>query len=278
MSISQALDPVVYTVAVVGLIWMLVPGVMKTLNLFFVSSTVHEDPELAQPTAGDDSYRRGFEQLLARGFRPVGMTRETAWFHTPFRWRRRSLQGQRCLLSPDGRVLLAFYRLIPEEPVRFSAITLLEGGGLVRTACPGAGVARDASARHRRVELKGVEPAEILALHDDAVASFCRERNLTRRPITLRDLAVEGSRESRLILAQQSTRNFWALVAAVSIVPALGFLLLLLFAPGRAQLRLHDLAFSLAAAVAGYAIVRDHVVGVGLREAVLRSHARTERR
>lgn len=275
-SLSRALDLLLYASAVIGAAWMLIPGILKTLNLFWIRTTVLADPELTHPPVGDDSYRGRFEQIRALGFHPLGLTHETAWFLTSYNWRWQAVQAEPCFSAPDSRVLMICHRIVLDEPVRFSAVSLLEGGGLVRTSCPGAGFFGDVSPRHRRLEIKGVEPAELLDRHAENVARFCQERQVAVRPATLSDFAVESDIESRLTLAQQGTRNYWALLGALSFIPALGFLLLSL--SGLAGSRLNDLAFSVLAMVGSFAIVRNHIRGPGLRDAVMASHARTERR
>jgi hypothetical protein len=274
-TLSRAIDLLLYASAVIGAGWMLIPGIMKTLNLFWLRSAVREDPNLTRPQR-DDSYRQRFEQILALGFRPLGVTHETAWFLTPYNWRWQAVHAEPCFSAPDGRVLMTCHRIVPDEPVRFSAVSLLERGGVVRTSCPGVGFSGDVSPRHRRLEIKGVEPAELLDRHAENVARFCHERQVAARPATLSDFAVESDIESRLTLARQGTRSYWALLRALSFIPALAFLLLSI--SGRTGLRLNDLAFSVLAMVGSFAIVRNHIRGPGLRDVVLASHARTERR
>ena len=271
MSATVAIDWILCVAAALGLVWMLVPLLMVSIGWRPVRVEVVEDPITVQPGPGDPSYRLRFTQLVAAGFKPLGTTTETCWFNTPLRWQRQSLQGERWLASADARTFVALHRIVLEEPVRFGAVTLLEGGGMVQTACPGAGLSGDVGPRYRRAEVQNVDAVDLLGRHRKNVEEFCRERNLVVREATLRDLAVEDTACTRLTLKGQKVRGYWQLLLMVLVVPLLGFVLML-HTPGREDRHLHDLAVSVLTATAMFAVVRHHLLNVSLRQQALKRH------
>jgi hypothetical protein len=236
-----------------------------------VRVAVLEDPISVEPGSGDPSYRLRFTQLLAAGFRPLGTTMETCWFNTPLRWQRQSLQGERWLTSADRRTFVALHRLVLDEPVRFGAVTLLEGGGMVQTTCPGAGLSGDVGPRHRRAEVQNIDAVDLLRRHRRNVEEFCHERGLVVREATLRELAAEEITCTRLTLKKQKLRTYWQLMLVILVVPLLGFALML-HTPGRQGRHLHDLAVSALTATAMFAVVRHHLLSVTLRQQALGRH------
>jgi hypothetical protein len=64
------------------------------------------------------------------------------------------LERERWLGAPDRRTFVELHRIILDEPVRFGAVTLVEGGGMVRTTCPGSGLSTDVGLRYRRAEVQ----------------------------------------------------------------------------------------------------------------------------
>ena len=271
MPATVAIDWILCVAAVLGLIWMLVPLLMVSIGWRPVRVEVVEDPITVEPGPGDPSYRLRFTQLAAAGFKPLGTTTETCWFNTPLRWQRQSLQGERWLASADARTFVALHRIVLEEPVRFGAVTLLEGGGMVQTACPGAGLSGDVGPRYRRAEVQNVDAVDLLGRHRKNVEEFCRERNLVAREATLRDLAVEDTACTRLTLKGQKIQGYWQLLLMVLVVPLLGFVLML-HTPGREDRHLHDLAVSVLTATAMFAVVRHHLLNVSLRQQALKRH------
>jgi hypothetical protein len=268
---TVAIDWILCAAAALGLVWMLVPLLMVSIGWRPVRVVVLEDPLSVEPGPGDPSYRLRFSQLVAAGFKPLGTTTETCWFNTPLRWQRQSLQGERWLASGDRRTFVALHRIVLDEPVRFGAVTLLEGGGMVQTACPGAGLSGDVGPRHRRAEVQNVDAVDLLGRHRKNVEEFCRERNLVVRGATLNDLAVEDTACTRLTLKGQKVRGYWQLLLVVLVVPLLGFALML-HTPGREDRHLHDLAVSALTATAMFAVVRHHLLNVSLRQQALKRH------
>jgi hypothetical protein len=268
---SVAVDWLLYAFAAVGLIWMLVPLLMVGIGWRPVRVEVLDDPFSVEPGSGDPTYRLRFTQLLAAGFAPLGTTVATQWFNRPLRWQQPSVQGDRWLASADRRTFVALHRVVLDEPVRFRAVTLLEGGGMVQTACPGSNLSGDVGLRYRRAEVQNVDVVDLLARHRRYVEGFCNERNLTVREGTLRDLAVEDTACTRLTLERQKIRTDWRLLLLVAGIPLLGFALMLQ-APGREDRHLHDLAVSVLAATAMFAVVRHHLLTVAVRQQALKRH------
>jgi hypothetical protein len=268
---TVAIDRILAVAAALGLAWMLVPFFMASIGWRPVRVAVLEDPISVEPGSGDPSYRLRFTQLLAAGFRPLGTTVETCWFNTPLRWQRQSLQGERWLASPDRRTFVALHRIVLDEPVRFGAVTLLAGGGMVQTACPGAGLSGDVGPRYRRAEVQNVDAVDLLGRHRRNVEEFCRERGLVVREATLRELAAEDTTCTRLTLKRQKIRSYWQLMLVILVVPLLG-LALMLHTPGREGRHLHDLAVSALTATAMFAVVRHHLLSVTLRQQALGRH------
>jgi hypothetical protein len=268
---TVAIDRILCVAAALGLLWMLIPLLMASIGWRPVRVTVIEDPHSVEPGSGDPSYRLRFSQLLAAGFRPLGMTMETCWFNTPLRWQRQSLQGERWLASADRRTFVELHRIVLDEPVRFGAVTLLEGGGMVQTACPGAGLSGDVGPRYRRAEVQNVDAVDLLGRHRKNVEDFCRERDLVVREATLRELAAEDTTCTRLTIKGQKIRSYWQLILAILVVPLLGFALML-HTPGREDRRLHDLAVSALTATAMFAVVRHHLLNVAQRQQALKRH------
>jgi hypothetical protein len=268
---TVAVDRILCVAAALGLLWMLVPLVMASIGWNVVQVTVLEDPISVEPGSGDPSYRLRFNQLVAAGFKPLGTTMETCWFNTPLRWQRRSLQGERWLGAPDRRTFVELHRIILDEPVRFGAVTLVEGGGMVRTTCPGAGLSRDIGLRYRRAEIQNVDAADLLGRHRSNVEEFCRQRGLAVRQATLQEVAAEDAACTRLTLKKLKTRGYWQLMLVILAVPLLGFALML-HTPGRADRHLHDLAVSALTATAMFAVVRHHLLNVALRQQALKRH------
>ncbi len=181
-------------------IWLLVPLGIFMAGVTKLRSEVFEDPRRAEPTGDDPDYQRRFRQFEALGFRPIGMTRESGWFILPLKWYWHSLQGVRWMIAADGLMLVSFHRLLASEPLRFGVVTLNSAGGLMRTTCPGAEVTLDRDSNNARFELRGVEPAELVARHRENVAAFCEERDLESKPATFPEAAAVDLAVDRLAI------------------------------------------------------------------------------
>src|SRR5262249_34482526 len=155
---SDRVEMVVWVMAILLTGWILIPAIVHSLGFIRLRCDVHEDAARAEPPAGDPDFERRFRQFRELGFVPVGLTIDPGWFITSFKWWWRTLQGCRWLASPDRRTFVNFSRLIHEEPVRFSVLTIFDGDGIVRTTCPGAGLPTEFE-NSRRFELRNVDPA-----------------------------------------------------------------------------------------------------------------------
>ena len=193
--------------ALAALVKVVVPPLMFRLGLLRLRVWVDDDPVSAEPRGDDASYRERFEQFKALGFCPLGTTYETCWFITPYDWLWRS-RPIRWMTIPDGRTLASFHRLSDDEPVRFSAVTILEGGAMVRTTCPGTGSAKmPLPENYRRVQLRGVDPTDLVSRHHDEVSAFGTERGRGVVAATLGHAADVEAALDRLILPRISQVN-----------------------------------------------------------------------
>jgi hypothetical protein len=194
-------------VAVAALVKIVVPPLMFRMGLLRLRIRVDDDPASAEPRGDDPSFRERFEQFRALGFRPLGTTYETCWFITPYDWLWRS-RPIRWMAAPDGRTLASFHRLTAEEPLRFSAATILEGGAMVRTTCPGTGSHPMPVVEHyRRVQLTAVDPVDLVSRHQAEVAAFSTERGQGVVAATLRQAADTEAAIERLILPRLNQAN-----------------------------------------------------------------------
>jgi hypothetical protein len=180
------------------LVLTFVPGLTFAFGLGWLNSELVEDPARARPGSDDPEGAERLRQFEALGFRPAGMTRESGWFISPLTWFWRSLEGTRWMATPDGLMHTTFHRLSASEPVRFGVVTLIEGGGLVRTTCPGQEAAVKPTARYARFELQNVDPSELVAHHRQNVETFCQQRQLVPRPATFREAAAAALALDRL--------------------------------------------------------------------------------
>jgi hypothetical protein len=194
--------------ALAALMKVVVPPLMFRMGLLRLRVLVDNEPASAEPAPDDPSYRARFDQFTALGFRPIGTTYETCWFITAYDWLWRS-HPIHWMTMPDGRTLASFTRLTDEEPIRFGAVTILEDGALVRTTCPGTGSAGQIPflENYRRVQLRGVDPAELVSRHQAEVLAFAAERGRSVVAATLQQAADVEAALVRLILPRISQAN-----------------------------------------------------------------------
>ena len=261
-------EVVVRGAAVVLAAWVLVPVIMHALGLMGLRADIDAEPARAEPMAGDPDYERRFQQFAQLGFRPIGVSRETGWFITPFDWRWRSL-GCSWMQSADDRTLVSFHRLIPEEPVRFGAFTLFEGDAMVRTVCPGAGIEHE-NQEGRRVEMRNVDPATLLAAHDNHVDAFGRDRGITATTATLAALiAVDVEQDRRLLLERRHRSGGNGLAMWFFGLPTVAAFALLARSGGSFW---HHLAVATCVGGGLFVLMRTVVLKAAHRQSVLRSH------
>ncbi len=226
MAGDRTLDWVLWAAVVVAMVWAHLPLVMVTLRLRLFRVERIDDPASVAPRPGDTAYQALHDQILRLGFTPLGATIESGWFLTPRRWYWRSLEGVRVFASRERMTFFTVHRLLAGEPPRFGAVTLFEGGGYLRTTCPGAGLPRDLGPRYRRIELQQVDAAELLARHDSSLAEFCRQSGFTPRPATLADLQREDRNYSDLSARRRPVAPEWVhTLSSYVLAPAAGLAL-----------------------------------------------------
>jgi hypothetical protein len=187
-------------VAVVLAINVLVPPVMTSLRRVRLRSVPFADPERARPTENDPTYRKLYDQFVALGFEPAGLEHEVGWFLSVWDWRKRF--EQRWLASPDGQTFVTFHKIFPQEPWRFGAATMLSGGCVVRTSCPGVDGLAKVIPEYHVTRLPGADPAEMLARHREQVDAFSLERDASIVKSTMTEVAaLEASLGERLLNA-----------------------------------------------------------------------------
>jgi hypothetical protein len=260
-------------VALLALLKIAVPPLAFAVGRVPLRIRSEDDPGAAEPLPSDADHRRRFDQFAALGFRPVGITRESCWFITPFDWYKAF--DATWMAAPDGRTHASFHRLTPEEPVRFGAVTLLEGGVLVRTTSPGnKGGVMPAVEGYHRVELQDVGAAELLARHQEEVAAVSQRTGRAVVSATLREVAsVEEQIEATLVrLIDQSGPN--AIIKTSFGIPALATLAVQAFVThGRVGLIHPAFAICVGALVCEWTV--RAVVRAQIRQGMLASHLRT---
>ena len=173
---SPVVSAVVWAAALAGLVWMVVPAIAFALRIGSVRTVVLPDVGPPALRGGDGAFEPWSTQLAALGFRHAGRTRESARFMSPTQWSWQSVHPAPWLISPDGETYASMYRIVPNEPVRISAVTAFEGGGIVRTACPGPLPQDGLPPDHRYTSVRGVDANGLLARHGEQVAAFANER------------------------------------------------------------------------------------------------------
>jgi hypothetical protein len=255
-------DVVLYTVALAAAIWALVPAAAFALGLMRLRTRTHPEPARAEPTADDADYARRFGQFAALGYRALGFSVETCWFLNPLTWYWRSFSGTRWMAAADGKTLVSFHRHLADEPVRFGAVTLFDDGGLVRTACPGAGVIYQ-DGNFLRMEVRGVEPVELLSKHEIHVMAFATEGNRHVKDATLEEVVRIEAEHDVKVLKQQG--NYWD-VAAFFVLPAVAAFW------GASGAILHRVAVAACVGGAAFAVLKFVIIPRRRRRRVIASH------
>jgi hypothetical protein len=214
---SQAALIALWVVAGLTMVWIVGPLLLFLSPLRKHTIAVREDPTATQPDGKDADYARCFAELTARGFVPLGKTIERCPFLTPLHWRWIS-SGSRWLASPDGRVHVALHRLAAGHPLRISAHTTFEGGGLLVTSTTATGLGGEIGERYRRVEVGNEGPAEVVHQHERHVDEFCRVTGLRARPATLAEIAPESIAIDKPFTARHRLASTYA-IAFVYLMP-----------------------------------------------------------
>ena len=261
-------DVVLYAVAIAAAVSILTPVIMVSLRLSWLA--VHVVPEIgAEPEGDDPDYRRRYRQFVELGFQPAGATRETCWFIAAFHWYWRSHGYHRWMTTPDGQTLVVLYRMVAVEPLRFSISTVFEGGAVVRTTCPGVGIASETET-YLRVEYQNLEPAELLARHRRHAEAFAQRRGLNIKACTFAEAAnAETVHDHELLKSGSPLRRG---VLDVPIVLAAPTLLAFQFLPLQGS-TLHRGAIALVIGATVYAAFRFFYLPKVIVQNALKAHA-----
>jgi hypothetical protein len=250
-------------------VWTLGPVVGFFWKRQQIGIDVYAEPPLARPYPEDADGLRRYQELLDLGYAPAGSTYEHARFFTPLHWRWRS-RGLRWLASPDGRTFVHLHRIVDEEPVRFGAVTVFEGGGTWHTACPGVQGEMPEIPGHGRADLIGVGTGELLEKHAAFVEAFARDNAVAAKSVGLAEVAQASLTYSRVALPRMKLGGLAALPVsmwALAVVPAVTS-----FArSGRARV----VALAMAAFMAlFYLAIRHGALGLAKIYTARRSHTR----
>jgi len=204
--------------AAAATVWIVGPSVMYALrkNRFWID--VSDNGADAEPDGRDRKYEARFREFVALGFRPAGKTVEHARFMSPLHWHYKS-HGARYLASPDGKTFVGNHRIAGGNPLRTTAYTIFEEGGMIMSASPGVPSIAEAGGNYKYEAIGDVEPAELLAIHARRVEAFARARALTVKAATMRELAAEDEKYSLLVLPKMKLGSTFGTVL-MFIVPA----------------------------------------------------------
>ncbi len=209
-----------WVVAGLVTIWVLGPAVGFLLWRGPLRTAISENPAEAEPRGDDRAYDDQVARWVAMGFRPLGRTVESMRFMTPLHWHWRS-DGSRMWASPANDTFVSFSRIAGAEPLRTSALTIFEGGGLVQTASPGVGLEFDYGAVGRRVETGAADPATLLAKHRETVASFARTQAKVVKPATLAEVVAEDEALSQRAVTRSTVAGTYSILL-IFVLPLFG--------------------------------------------------------
>jgi len=253
-------------IAVLATAAILLPSLLFKLARPRLAEHVDAEPALARPRSGDVDGEKRYGQFTALGFRPFGRTIESCWFMSPIKLYWRSLEGERWLTSEDRRTFVSFHRLLREEPVRFSVVSYFDGGGVMRSACPGAGLLSDEANAFWRTENRGVEPEQLLDRHQRDLEALHRRRGLEPRAMTLAEIAEAERTHGTRVIAKAGQVSY-GLINVYFVTPTV--LLSLFSVASRAP---HNLATAICIGAIPFGVIRLIVIPFLRRRRVLRSH------
>jgi hypothetical protein len=256
---------VLWAVALAATVWILVPAIAFAFRAGGIRTDVL--PDVGPPTlpADEPTAQPTLAQLGELGFRAAGRTVQSGRFVSPTHWTWQQLGTTLWLVSADGGTYATLYRLVPDEPLRLSAITMFENGGFVRTACPGAS-AKDAWRPHYwRLDVRGVSAGGVIAKHQEQVAAFAREHGPQARAATIAELTAASDAAERPLVRKLSASGY-GMVAAFA--PALMFP----FLAARGRLASTFVALGICVMAGFYALLRWAAHGPLLHYFARRSH------
>jgi hypothetical protein len=205
---TPILDLALWSWAIIGLAWSFVPVLFSLFGIGSVRCVADEDSFAAFDLDEDGQSR--FEQLQAIGFQPVGTITESVWFLMAIHWWKRA--RIRYLATANRKCFASLYRVIANEPTRICLTTMTSGGGMVRTAMPGAGLSVDEET-YMRAEIATCTVKELVAFHNENVALFTQRRQVSVERDTLEGYASANERQLR-----QQLRTECAKLLAIPIV------------------------------------------------------------
>lgn len=267
----MAMTVVLWTAAALGLLWELIPALAAQFGLRRLKVDIVPDPDTVLPRAGDVAYRRMFDELASLRFEPLGTNYEHAWFVDAFRWHWRS-SGVHLMATPDRLTAAGIFRLIDDEPPRLVVVTAFEGGGMLQTAQPGIGAAgREYDGRLKRIEVRGLSPAAVVAHHREQAEAFRVANALVTAPLSQEGMARRSAAYTHRLWRELGAGIFWRVFKLAWGFPLLG-LVVLLMSPTPADQRLQDVAVCVLGGVVTFAFLRHRFSTVVRRATILASH------
>jgi hypothetical protein len=212
----------------------------------------------------DADYQRRIARLRELGFAPLGIVRETAWFHFG-QWR--TVFQVHCLATADGKCFASVYRLHPGEPVRLSFESFTTNRGLVRTVTPGVGDPH-ADQTFSRLELQGLNEAELLARHHEHVDAFVERTGLRIISQTLEGRTSTDEDHEGRQLASSGTAGF---LVPFFVVPSVA-VWLLLGPAGESISAMQGYALALCGGTLAYFIMMHFALPMLVRQSCCQDH------
>lgn len=262
---------VLWAAALAGVVWVLVPAIAFALRIGGPRTTVLPDVGPPLLHGGDAAFEPWLPQLVTLGFRDAGRTRESARFMSPAQWGWQSVHPARWLISPDGRTYATMYRLTPGEPVRIGVTTAFEGGGMVRTSCPGPVPQDGYPPDHWRSFVRGVDAEGLLARHAEQVAAFTNQRGAAVKRATIAEIAAIDDAVS-LPVARKAAASSYGLVFVFLTSVAFFLSSYLLMSRGHTRASGAVVPLGICVVVGLYALLGWVLRGPLLRYNAVRSH------
>ncbi|HXU04098.1 MAG TPA: hypothetical protein VN903_24220 [Polyangia bacterium] len=210
-----------WLVAAAAAFWILAPGVMYLLRKSRYWIDVSENPADAEPDGRDRKYAARFREFVALGFRAAGKIDEHGRFMNPMLWSWHS-GGTRFVASPDGKTFVGFHRVGGGNPLRTTAHSTFEEGGLIMTASRGTPTPTNAEAggNYKYEAVGDAQADELLAMHARRTEEFARARRLTVKAATMRDIAAEDEKHTRLMMPKMKLGQLGSVVISLFLMPA----------------------------------------------------------
>jgi hypothetical protein len=215
---SPVVQILLWLLAAAATFWILGPLLMYALGKSTYAMHVSDSPADAEPDGRDKKYQDRYRQFVALGFRPVGKTVEHARFFTPLHWRWRS-DGTRWLASADGKTFVGFHRIAGGNPLRTYVQSTFEQGGLIQTASLGVPMKIDPGGNYKYDAVGAAEPEELLGMHTRRLEAFARERKLTVKAATMREIAAAAEAYTRVVLPKLQRGSSGMLVISLFLIP-----------------------------------------------------------